>query len=469
MKKIVKLIILIAVAVVVVTGGVVYAQMPLRVEVQPVSLSTAVLTFTEQGTYDYTSRVEVLPILSGEILELMVDEGDFINAGDVIATINVSDYEFQIEQLESTIAGYRAQIANLSLQEQRERESSVTTIEGLKGQLKTIEAEQQKNRDNKESLEAQIAIQERIVTNGSDLLNDSYFNLRDAQRNARDLGTDEYINWTRQEHHAAQVAYNQARLVLEQLKAGEVPDSIFNSQREAIESQIEAIGAQMGKSYSAGMQQYYNAQIEYARTAIAQIESMAGKAEITAPVSGTLSKLHVKYNQQAFPGQPVAVIGENAEVEVFVPIREIDGVSLGDKVELILDRRLGETVMAGTVTKIEREAVAKLSALGIEERKVRILVRPEGVGLHIGYDMDVRFTVYRAENVVIIPKTAVFEKDGRHMVWLLEDGIAAVRIVEKGIETREGYIIDSGLNENDAVIIDANNSALSEGKKAADQ
>ncbi|MCL2057228.1 MAG: HlyD family efflux transporter periplasmic adaptor subunit [Oscillospiraceae bacterium] len=467
MKKKVKIIIAGVIAVAAIAAGIYYAAQPITVEVLPMHETTAALIFTEQGTYDYTRRVEVYPLLSGEILEILAEEGDTVRAGDVIAIVNAADYEFQISQLESTIAGFRAQISNLALQEQRERESADSTLEGLRGQLSVIEAERRLNRTNRQSLQAQIEIQERIIKNSNDLLNDAYYEWIDARRaRDRDYDNEPAVSLTFQQYTMMLENYNRAQQQLEQLKAGEVPENIFDSQRDAILGQIEAISEQAGKTYSSGMVQFYNAQIEHAQTAIAQVESMAGRAEITAPSGGVISRLPIKDTNMIISSQPVAVLASRAEVEVFVPIREIDGVSLGDKVELTLDRRLGEITLMGTVVEIEREAVAKMSALGTPERKVRVLIRPDGGGLHIGYDMDVRFTVYRAENVIVAPKTALFGKGGEDFVWVLEDGAVHTRAVTKGIETRDGYIIDEGLSPGDLVVTDANNSALAQGKKA---
>jgi hypothetical protein len=76
----------------------------------------------------------------------------------------------------------------------------------------------------------------------------------------------------------------------------------------------------------------------------------------------------------------VAIIGRTPLVEVFVSTRYLDGMSAGDRVELKVEKQLGDETIGGTVTSVEDNAEARLSSLGIEERKVRVLVSPGRAG-----------------------------------------------------------------------------------------
>ena len=245
-----------------------------------------------------------------------------------------------------------------------------------------------------------------------------------------------------------------------------MPQDVYEGQKRAIQAQIGSVSSQLEKSYSGGMRQYYAAQITAAEASIAQMEEQAGRAEITAPIAGVVSELLVKDQNLTSQGMYAAAIGAGGRVEVFVPVREIDGVSVGDKVELILDKRLGKETVPGTVTQVDAEAQVKLSALGVEERKVKVEIAPDEGKLAIGYDMEVRFTVYTVENALVVPKTAVFQQEGMDSVWLLRDGAVVLAPIEKGIETRDGFIVDAGIADGDIVVTDADNAALREGRRA---
>lgn len=472
MKKRVKVILFAAAALLAAGAFWFYARLPITAETRVVRPATETVTFTEQGVYGYDSLYTVYPIVAGEVLEVRVQEGDRLSAGDVIAVINARDFENQITQMNSTIAGYEGQISNLWLQEQQQKDTLAANLESLKGQQATLRAEIAKNRESTASIEAQIAIQEDIVAYNRD-------HARRAREDLRDAGDyygygdgygdyDAVVSQARQAYNAAQNTLAGSELLLEQLRSGEMPDDVYEGQLEAVQAQIDTVAAQMDKSYSWGMRQYYDAQIEAAKLAISQMEEQAGKAEITAGIGGIVSSLPIRERNVISGQEPVAVLGGSPLLEVFVPVREIDGVAAGDKVELLLDKRLGEEATIGTVTQIEEEAQVKLSALGVEERKIRVLIRPEGSALQIGYTVDVRFTVFTQENALSVPKTAVFSADGKDFVWLVQEGVLVRQEVTRGMETREGYIIGSGLSDGSVVVTDANNPALAEGKRIAE-
>jgi len=461
LKKKIKWVAFIVAAVLATAAGIAAALRPVTVEATVVHPATVTLTFTEQGSYGYNHFYSVYPLVAGEVLEVRVEEGDPVAAGDVIAVVSASDYEYQITQLQSAVEGYKGQISNLSLQEEQEKVNLAANLESLQGQLTTLEAQMEQNWSGAESLELQISIQEQIVYYNQENVHHARLDLDDA----REYGDDDEVDQARQAYNTARSALSQSRLLLEQLKAGEVPEDIHEGQRQSIQAQMDAASTLLETSYTGGMVQYYNAQIAAAQANIAQMREKAGQAELTAPVGGVLSELPVK-NLNILSQQTLsAVIGDDEQVEVFVPIREIDGVAVGDKVELLLDKRLGTETIAGTVIEVDDEAQVKLSALGVEERKVRVQIRPEQPGLRIGYDMDVRFTVYTRENALTVPKTAVFSQENNDYVWIIQEGAVQLRQIVKGVETRDGYIIEAGLQDGSVVVTDADNGTISQGKR----
>jgi HlyD family secretion protein len=462
MKKKVKWILAAVLALAAIGAGIFAVTMPVQVEAVTLSLSPANETFTEQGVYAYDDSYTVYPLVSGEVLEVRVKKGDAVNAGDVLAVVDAVDYREQIEQLTASLAGYNAQIDNLGLQDQQQRDSYVTQLAALKGQLATLQEEMAENRNNAKSLEQQIEIQKQAVSYSASSLRLAREDVWDAE----DYGDDQLLNQARQAYDAAASALMQNELLLEQLESGGISDEFYAAQEEAVQAQIDAMTAQMSKSYTYGMREYYNAQIEATQLTIAQLEERAGRAEILAEVSGTIENLPIEDQNIVSQQQPIAVIGSRACVEVFVPVREIDGVEPGSAVELILDKRLGEETAAGTVIEVADDAEVKLSPLGVEERKVRVLIEPPDGLLQIGYTVDARFTVWSREDALTVPKTAVFTADGADYVWAVRDGKLTRLPVEKGLELRNAYLVASGLAEGDEVVVDANNTALAEGKAA---
>lgn len=462
MKKKVKIIGGIVLAVIVVAGIAYTAMAPLIVGMVALESTTAQVTFTEQGSYVYDRSVAVYPQVYGEVLEVNVKQGQKVKKGDILAVVSASDYEYQIKSLESSIAGYQAQISNLGVQERSSKDNLSSTRVSLAGQLQQAEAGLNDFEETKKSLGKQIELQKEIISENEVIVRMARSNVIEL----RDMGADDYdINSARSVHSQALAALDTSQQQLAQLEAGVIDRSSLIAQRDSIKSQLTLVDQQLGRSGTWAMQQYYEAMITGAQQDIENMREKMGQANITAPLTGVVDELPISEANVITQQASVATIGASPVVEVYVPIREVDGVKAGDTVELVLDKRLGSESIGGTVTEIGAEAEIKISALGVEERKVRVLIKPSGDSLRIGYSMDVKFTVFSQPDSIVVPKTAVFEKDGTDNVWVIENGTARLRQVEKGVETRDGYAIVSGLSAGDTVIADANIEGVAEGKR----
>jgi len=461
MKKKVKIILLAALGVVVVAGIALSLLSPLAVELVQTVPQTALLTFTEEGIFDYSYSHSVFPLVSGEVLEVSAVLGQQVSAGDVIAVLSASDFENQIEQMQSAIRGHNAQIHNLSQQEQAEFAALRGQRASLEGQLAALEAQV----GSQSTLEAQLRLQGEIIVQDRNNVNWA----RELVRYMRFHGWEDTP-----EYYQAQQQLNQARRALAasqaQLEALRGSDAGTEGQRQSIQAQIDAIDQRLGTSYIGGMASYFRSMIEMTELGIEQLEQQMGRAEVAAPVSGRITMLPVADSNLVSPGAVVAVIGSQAMVEVFIPIREVAGVSVGDQVELIINHRLGAQTISGTVAAMDEMAQTRLSALGVEERRVRALIRPEqSDDLLIGHSMDVRFTVLNLPESLIVPKTAVFTMpDGYDYVWVRgQGGRAEMRRVTRGVETRDGYVIAYGLEFGEQVVRNANQEGLGEGARIA--
>ena len=466
MKKKVKIIGAIIIGLAAAGMAAAYILTPLSLEAVALSRTTAKVTFTEQGSYQYERNLAVYPLIAGEVLGVLVEQGQPVKKGDVLAVVLATDYEYQIKSLESGIEGYQAQIANLRLMEQEKQSELSSARQSLLGGLAEIELAL-KNHDNTEkSLRRQIELQESLIDVNASMANIARRDLSDARDDYRDdIISDVELNAARLIYNQAQAALYSSRQYLEVLGTANVANETFEAQRESVKAQLTIVEERIGRDTAGPMTKYYEALIEASRQNIASLTEKLGQAYITAPADGVVSELPAKNANILTPQSRAATISADPFVEVFVPIREIDGVNIGDKTELIVSKRMGDEIFPGTVTHIENEAQIRISALGVEERKVRVVIRPEGGDLRIGFNMDVRFSVFEQPDCVVVPKTAVFKKDGVDMVWVIEGGAAQLRAVKKGVETREGYAIISGLSAGESVVSDSNTEGLAQGKR----
>ena len=367
MKKNVKLILIILVVIIALTGFILYKNSPVVVRTLPVNPKTAELSFTEQGIVLAQRYLDVFSTVSGEIKGIYVAEGQQINEGDLICKIDDAAFQFELRQMEGNIRSCELEINNLLAETQRQKEHIVN--------MKT--------------------------------LYDSGF--------------------------ISKYDYEDA------VQTGEGMETGLETKR----------------------QQLKNMQLnsEHLRKKI-------NETVIVSPICGTVTVLNVKDTNIASTQAPIATIagGKDCIIEVYVSVRDIEAVAPGKKVDLVLEGRRANQKVSGTVLFVENQAVVKISALGTEERKVKVNIVPNAQDiLKDGYEVDVNFYYYQEEDKLTVPKAALFRENDLDMVWVVLDGKAQKVQVKKGMELRTEFVIEDGIGGNSVVIADANVSGLKDG------
>lgn len=180
-----------------------------------------------------------------------------------------------------------------------------------------------------------------------------------------------------------------------------------------------------------------------------------GKQELTAPIDGIILERNVELNTVGVPGTVGFVIGDvrNVEVESGILADEVANIGLGDEVE-ITERSDNKQTISGRVSKIAPSAIAVMSSLGVNQRKVLITIEPAECSelLKPGYEVDVRIITDSKTGVVRVPVSSVFEYKGKDRVFVVSDGKAILREVRKGIQDEDHVEILEGLKEGELVL-----------------
>ena len=420
MKKKVKYILIAALVLIVGAAAAYTAAAPTVVPLTPVTAKTAELSFTEQGTFVADNVVRIYPLAQGRLLRVNVAEGQKVSAGDVLCVIDPEPLILQTEQIRIAIEGYEAQMRNASAQQ------------AAGGAL----------------VSEQLRLQEILI-----------------EQNERDLDR------VSEELSRAQFLYNDGSISEADLDAAlsavESVESLLSANRQ----QLSVIGAGYNR---AGLDEYYSAVIRAEEANIARIEKDIENCNVVAGVGGVITALaaiETNYISGAVPVAEITVIETNT-VETYVSTKDTDSIKEGDTVRLTLKRREGDVEFAGKITHVDSMAVIKLSALGVEERKVRVQISPnldelQGASFGAGYSVDVKFVVYSESNKLTAPKTALFKDDGSDMLWVVRDGRLQQLSVVPGHELRTEYVVESGLAEGDYIVTDANNRDLKDGLRVA--
>jgi len=488
MKKKVKYILMVVVAVAVIAGIAASVLTPLSVATVTLQERNAELYFIEQGFVRENQVVDVLTLSGGRVVSVNTHDGQEIRIGSVIATLDSTDLEHEIAQFRLNNVAIEAQIANFIEQERRTRDTQQTTLNSLRGEYEallaqrttaqTTELDQSRIRTENIRLQSILVDQSRSDVDAAETELASFTELFEAGAISR----NELDSIERALTHAqTQLATNLQTLEIVSTETNAAQDEYFAGMLSSVQAQISGLERQIaGSSGQHPMVAYYNTLIESGNNTIANLERRIADNTITSPIDGVITDMHIVAGNILLPSQPVARI--TAErltpgmpsldmIEVFVSTMDIDNIREGDAVELTLRRQLGDAVYRGFVLRIYEGAEIRVSSLGVEERRVRVVVSPSELtdSFRPGFDVDVRFNTYFAENQVMVPKTAIFTENGQDVVFVIENGRAVVRSVTLGVELRAEHVIDAGLSQGDIVIRDANTTGLRTGTRVASE
>ncbi len=200
MRRRLRLIVLVLVAVAVGTGVVVRWRMkdrdsgPRTVEVKK---GDVVLLVKEAGTVEARRQVQVKSQVAGQVVKLLVEEGDGVKEGDLIAVLDPTELRREVERTEAQIAGAKAAV----LQARSSRESTTRQVDaGIESAGEAVEQARSRLKQARERAASQSVVSRTAVEQADAAL-------RSAQEN---LSLEQQAG-SRQRVAEAQSAYDQAQ------------------------------------------------------------------------------------------------------------------------------------------------------------------------------------------------------------------------------------------------------------------
>ncbi len=202
------------------------------------------------------------------------------------------------------------------------------------------------------------------------------------------------------------------------------------------------------------------AEVATARAALRQTAGAATGESIpvVAPTSGRVIRVVRESEGVVGPGEPLVEIGDARAIEVVVEVLSADAVRIAPGMRVLLDRWGGPKVLEARVRLVEPGGFTKISALGVEEQRVRVvadLVSPEGewAALGDGYRVEAAFVLWEGEKVMQAPANAVFRVGDGWAVFVVEGGVARRRAVQVGHRSGVAVEILGGVREGETVIL----------------
>lgn len=188
---------------------------------------------------------------------------------------------------------------------------------------------------------------------------------------------------------------------------------------------------------------------------------------VRAPASGSVMSVITESEGVIPQGTPLMTIGDPRRIEAVVDLlsREAARVKQGDKV--LITQWGGDQPIAGHVRRVEPYGRQKISALGIEEQRVNVIIgfdpteADKVARLGHGYQVDATIILWSKGNALRVPIGALFRgKDGAWHVFIAKGGRARESTVKIGhINDEFGEVLD-GLSDGETVVLNPGGSLV---------
>ncbi|MDT7521536.1 HlyD family efflux transporter periplasmic adaptor subunit [Rhodoferax sp. TBRC 17198] len=162
---------------------------------------------------------------------------------------------------------------------------------------------------------------------------------------------------------------------------------------------------------------------------------------VTSPVAGKVLKVLQQSEGVVLAGTGLLEVGDPAALEAVVDILTEEAAQVVPDTPVQLLNWGGAGVLQGKVRYVEPAAFTKVSALGVEEQRVNVIVditTPAATwrGLGDGFKIDVRVLVQVVDDALMVPVSALFPIGSRSGVFVLDGD--HVRLREVVVQARNG-------------------------------
>jgi len=179
---------------------------------------------------------------------------------------------------------------------------------------------------------------------------------------------------------------------------------------------------------------------------------------VRSPITGRVLRIIQESEAIVLPGAPLIEVGDDNDLEIVVDLLSEDAVRVTEGDQVAIEDWGGPQVLNGIVRRVEPFGFTKISALGIEEQRVNVIIDftdpPEAwAELGHGFRLDTRIFVWSADDVLKVPVSALFRDGDSWAVFRDADGDAALTPVEIGRRNALEAEVAAGLEAGDRVVV----------------
>jgi HlyD family secretion protein len=189
--------------------------------------------------------------------------------------------------------------------------------------------------------------------------------------------------------------------------------------------------------------------------------------QLRAPANGVVLKRYQESEAIVTPGTPLLEVGDVSNLEIVAEFLSTDAVTMAQGQTALVEGWGGEEPLRGRIRRVEPSGFTKVSALGVEEQRVNVIVEvvePPPAWRRLGdrYRLTVRVVTVDVADVLKVPASSLVRQDSTWSVFVVSEGRASRRVVEVGPRNDREAAIRTGL-EAGAEVIDYPGEAIADG------
>ncbi len=278
-----------------------------------------------------------------------------------------------------------------------------------------------------------------------------------AEAQAAVESSEAALGRARAEEQRARAADAQAERELERSRrlvaAGVVSAQDVDARQDEVRFGKEAVKAAVFSVQAAA------SELERARARLARPATppSMGTVMVSAPADGVVLRRLRESESIVPPGEALLELGDPRQLDIVVDLLSADAVRVDAGARATIEQWGESTVLDATVLRIQPAGFTKMSALGVEEQRVNVVLglsdRTACASLGDAYRVDVRIVTWEAGDVLKVPTSALFREGERWAVYVVRAGRARRTVIEIDHQAPREAEVTAGLSEGIQVIV----------------
>jgi HlyD family secretion protein len=410
---------LVAIAAIVVMLALAFRPAPMLVDAASVSRGPLSVTVDDDGYTRVRERYTISAPLPGRLLRPPLEPGDVVTAGETVVAEFVPAAPDPLDL--------------------RARAQAVAGLERARAALREAEARREQARADREHARTQVARARQlhdesvVSTEALDAAETDDLRTRAGLR-AADV--------------AVQVAHHERDLAEASLLEA-APGALDETERRpvAVDPEGAAGGSVIGEGAAGGSG-----------------SPAVRRLQLRSPIDGRVLRVLEESTRTLPAGTHILEVGNTTQLEIVADYLTQDAVHVLPGMSVRVRGWGGrlpdgsDRVLEARVRVVEPAGFTKVSALGVEEQRVNIVVDPMGeVGgwqsLADGYRVELSIVIWEGEDLLTVPTGALFREGSSWAVFVVDGDEALLRTVELGRRNGLSAEVRAGLEEGERVIL----------------